>query len=417
MNVWICNPFDNLPGEGRRPLRYSLLCQALSRAGHSVVWWSSDFSHALKQPRELDRVYAAPEGFQVRLVPTPPYADNVGFRRAWSHRRFAARWRTLADAAVVSGELPKPDLVLTSWPPMETAASARHFRRRWGCKVVVDIMDAWPENFYRLLPGPSWLRGLLGRLVFARAHRKARRAYRRADAVTGVGMTYLDLAAKYGCIVPRHLCYHGIMRTFAGGDRYNLLETEPLRVVYIGNMGRSYDLSTLVRAVRELVEEGEALRLDLAGTGPKEALLRREAKGCENIRFYGYLRNEDMQQLLADSDLAVVPMFADSYVAVPYKLADYTSAGLPMLCCLTGETQRLIERYGAGTMYRAGDVAGLKAALRRYLHQRSRLAQESLASARLARENFMMDIIYPEFVRFLVDICNGAPAAQKDSLP
>ena len=111
-----------------------------------------------------------------------------------------------------------------------------------------------------------------------------------------------------------------------------------------------------------------------------------------------------MQQLLSDSDLAVVPMFPDSFVAVPYKLADYTAAGLPMVCCLTGETQRLIERYGAGTMYRAGDEEDLRRVLLGYLHQRSRITQESLASARIAREKFMMDAIYPEFVHFLSNL-------------
>ncbi len=404
MIFWINNPFDNLPGEGRRPQRYSLLCRALAKAGHQVVLWSSDFAHALKRPRRLPAVYDAPEGFQVRLIPTPHYEDNIGFRRAWSHRCYAKAWSKMAIAAVNSGTLDAPHLVLTSWPPIETAAVARQFRRRWHCKIVVDIMDAWPENFYRLFPGPVWMRDLLARLCLASLHKAAKKAYRKADAVTGVGLTYLNLAMKYGCKAPRHLCYHGIMRMNSGAYRYALDESEALRVIYVGNMGRSYDLLTVVRAVKSLAEAGERIRLDLAGTGPKETMLRKEAKGCEAIRFYGYLSNEDMQQLLSDSDLAVVPMFPDSFVAVPYKLADYTAAGLPMVCCLTGETQRLIERYGAGTMYQAGCVDDLKRVLLGYLHQRSRITQESLASARIAREKFMMDSIYPEFVRFLSDL-------------
>lgn len=411
MNVWINNPFDNLPEEGRRAQRYTLLCRAFTRAGHQVIFWSSSFSHALKQPRTLPPVYEAPEGFQVRLIPTRPYADNIGMRRAWSHSRYAATWRTMAEHLVEAGTLPPPDLVLTSWPPIETAAVARGFRDKWGCKVVVDIMDAWPENFYRLIPGPAWFKETLGAFLFRKYHRAARKAYRLADAVSAVGLTYLDLAVKYGCTAPRHLCYHGIMRMNNGASRYSLDESEPLRLIYVGNMGRSYDLATVVQGVRELIEAGEHIRLDLAGTGPREELLRAMAKGCEAIRFYGYLSNEDMQQLLADSDLAVVPMFPDSWVAVPYKLADYTAAGLPMICCLTGETQRMIERYRAGTMYAAGNVADFKRVLQAYLHRRSRLTHEALASARIARENFMMDDIYPEFVRFLTDL-QPSPASR-----
>lgn len=404
MIFWINNPFDNLPGEGRRPQRYNLLCRALVKAGHKVIWWSSAFSHAVKKPRQLEAVYQAPEGFEVRLIPTIPYYDNIGFRRFWSHRCYAKQWYKMAVEQVEAGEIEKPDVVLTSWPPIETAATARAFRRLWKCKVVVDIMDAWPENFYRLLPGGAWLRSVLGKIVFGRLHRAARKAYRLADGLSGVGLTYLDLAMRYGCKSPRHLCYHGIMRMNNGAFRYSLDESEPLRVVYVGNMGRSYDLQTVVVGVRELVEAGEHVRLDLAGTGPKEPLLRRLAEGCENIRFYGYLTNEDMQQLLADSDVSVVPMFPDSFVAVPYKLADYTSAGLPMICCLTGETQGMIERYRAGTMYHAGDVEDFKRVLLGYLHKRSRITQESMASARIARENFMMDSIYPRFVQFLMDL-------------
>ena len=194
------------------------------------------------------------------------------------------------------------------------------------------------------------------------------------------------------------------MRMNNGASRYSLDESEPLRLIYVGNMGRSYDLFTVVRAVRELIEAGEHIRLDLAGTGPREDALRELAKGCEAIRFYGYLSNEDMQQLLADSDVAVVPMFPDSWVAVPYKLADYTAAGLPMICCLTGETEHLITRYRAGTMYTAGNVEDFKRVLLGYLHRRSRLTREAIASARIARENFMMDDIYPEFVRFLSEL-------------
>ncbi len=406
MVVWINNPFDNLPGEGRRPQRYSLLCRALAKAGHTVVWWSSDFSHPMKAPRRLEPIYDTPEGFQVRLIPTVPYYDNIGLRRAWSHACYAKTWARLAEEAVAQGDLAKPDLILTSWPPIDTAAAARRLRRLWKCKVVVDVMDAWPKSFHRLIPGPAWVQSLLGRIVFARAHRAARRAFRRADAVVALGFSHLAFADSYGRKgkAPRHVSYPGILRMNNGATRYNLDESEPLRMVYIGNMGRSYDLLTVIRAVRGLVEAGEHLYFDIAGSGPHEAMLRREARGCASVRFHGYLGTEDTQQLLADSDIAIIPMFPDSCVSIPYKLVDYASAGLPIICCLTGETQRMIERYRAGTIYRALDVEGLRQVLKGYLHQRSRITQESLASARIARENFMMDTIYPDFVHFLTEL-------------
>ena len=52
MTVWIQNPFDNLPSEGYRKQRYWMMCEAFVRAGHQVVFWTSDFSHAKKVQRD-----------------------------------------------------------------------------------------------------------------------------------------------------------------------------------------------------------------------------------------------------------------------------------------------------------------------------------------------------------------------------
>ena len=53
MNVWIVNPFDNLPVEGYRPQRYWLMSEAFARAGHAVTFWTQDWSHAKKKRRAI----------------------------------------------------------------------------------------------------------------------------------------------------------------------------------------------------------------------------------------------------------------------------------------------------------------------------------------------------------------------------
>lgn len=63
------------------------------------------------------------------------------------------------------------------------------------CQVVVDIMDAWPETFYQVIPKP--LRKILGPILMAPMHRSAKRAYLGADKISAVGQSYLDLAKRY----------------------------------------------------------------------------------------------------------------------------------------------------------------------------------------------------------------------------
>ena len=90
MEVWIANPFDNLPPEGCRPQRYWLMARAFARAGHSVTLWTSDFSHARKAPRKLAPGAAwGGDGFRLVMVPTPQYPRNICTEECSNHRTIA----------------------------------------------------------------------------------------------------------------------------------------------------------------------------------------------------------------------------------------------------------------------------------------------------------------------------------------
>ena len=198
MEVWIVNPFDNLPVEGYRPQRYWLMAEAFVRAGHRVTYWTQDWSHARKARRDVVGD-APPPAFGLRFVPVPGYGRNICLKRIWSHWRFARNWAALARA-----ETP-PQLIVVSSPPLFIGREVRRFCARAGIRYVVDIMDAWPETFERVVPG--WMLGWMRCL--------ARGNYRHAAGITAVARRYLDLAKSAGATCPMHLCYHGIAQTNA----------------------------------------------------------------------------------------------------------------------------------------------------------------------------------------------------------
>ena len=186
MTVWIQNPFDNLPQEGFRKQRYWLMAEAFVRAGHDVVYWTSDFSHATKRRRVLSSGAASPR-IELRMVPTLPYRRNVGLARIRSHRRYARDWQRLASGAA------RPDVVVSSFPTISAAEAAVGIGRRAGAKVVVDVQDAWPETFERLAPRPlRWL----ARLLLLPLRLRAKRVFRSADIVTGVCDRYRALVGR-----------------------------------------------------------------------------------------------------------------------------------------------------------------------------------------------------------------------------
>ena len=374
MTFWIVNPFDNLPPEGLRTQRYWLMARAFAQAGHKVVYWSADFSHAYKRARDVAALAGRYEGFELRLVHEPPYPKNICLRRLWSHWRFARNWLAVARAEVKVLKGQGPDVLIVSSPPLALGAAARAFCRCTGAKLVIDIQDAWPETFQRVVP-----RFLLLPLTML-----ARRNYRAADAITAVSRRYLDLARAYGATCPQHLCYHGIAHPpntpspqpetphahpihSLSSIIYPLSSIYPLstyRLAYIGNMSLSYDLATVVAVVRDRTD----LSLDLAGAGPDEAALKAQAADCDRIRFHGYLDETALRELLLQSDAGIIPMFPASQVGIPGKLADYAAAGLPVVSSLLGETQDLLVRYRAGVPYVAGDRDSFSEAVDKVRH-------------------------------------------------
>ncbi|MBO7308256.1 MAG: glycosyltransferase family 4 protein [Kiritimatiellae bacterium] len=388
MNVWIVNPFDNLPLEGYRPMRFWLMSEAFREAGHNVVYWTSDFSHVNKKKRVLDSDVEAP--FDIEILETEPYFKNVSLRRLKSHRKLAKTFLEVAREAIRNGRYKAPDLIIASSPPLGLVDASHTIASEAGARVIVDIMDAWPETFERVVP----------RFLLWPLRRKARRNYLRAAAITTVADNYVELARSYGFSKDIRRFYHGITK----GDRphfpFPSKGTVPLRIVYAGNMGRSYDLVTAVEAVGEL---GALATLDIAGKGEQEDALKElvQRKGIKGVKFHGYLSESELGELLKTSDVGLIPMDPSSCVGIPYKLADYAKSSLAIVSSLGGESARLLNEYGAGVSYSFGKSASLVQAVKSLL---PRLAEMRKASSRMLDEQFDASKIYDSYVDFAIRI-------------
>ena len=184
MNVWLVNPFDSLPGEDARLQRYPRLAAAFSAAGWNATLWTAGFSHVFKRERAPGAA-GGPNPWRTVFVPVPPYFSNVSLARVRSHRAFAARFLTLARSKTSAGEIAAPDLIVASTPPPSAAQAALVFARETRCKTIVDIQDAWPETFARLVPLP-WraAREAAARVLFAGAFRRERAILAGAEKVS-----------------------------------------------------------------------------------------------------------------------------------------------------------------------------------------------------------------------------------------
>ena len=373
MRVWIQNQYDNLPCEGYRKQRFWLMCEAFADAGHEVVFWTSDFSHAKKERRDVIGMAGnADRRFDVRLIPTLPYMKNVSLARVRSHKAYAEEWFRQAATN------PPPDIIISSVPSISAAETALKLARQFGAKFVLDVQDAWPETFERLAPvGFRWL----ARLLLTPLRRRARRLYRAADVVTGVCERYRALTDR----PDYYRAYLGI--DLAPGLRDAATRDDSsVRLVYAGNMGTSYDLKTVVAGMKLLRGEGLDVTLDVAGFGSTGDW----GMAVDGVRFRGMLSQSALQELMETCDIGVIPMNADSWVGIPNKLSDYARAGLTVVSSLTGETEALLKKYDCGATYRVGDATSFATAVRtaRVLPRGNarKMVEAELDAARIYRE-------------------------------
>jgi len=422
LTIWIVNPFDDIPGEGLPPLRYWSLARILAARGHDVTWWSATWSHRRKARRDVPLGIRDDEQFAVRLVAVRPYEKNVSLARIGSHRDFGRTFERLASEGVASGQLDRPDVILASLPPLEGPEAAARLAKRLDALFVCDVMDAWPETFARLLPGPGWLRGIVAPLLLGGMDKRRNAALAAADAISGASEAYLDLArqkraaAGNTSAVPTHACYHGAyLQEFPEPPRLSPAEidasraasvttSKPVSCVYAGTLEAGQDLDTLVAACRLLASAGTEAEIHVAGTGTLEQRLRTAAAGLKNacrLTVHGLLGRHDYVNLLARADVGLVLVKPESLVAVPYKAGDYAAAGLALVNSLPGELRRLIAEHAAGLAYTAGDAASLARAIATLATNRQLLNDCRHGSRRLAEAVFDREKTYLRFAKWI----------------
>lgn len=393
MKVWINNPFDFLPGAGGRLQRFGLLSQALARAGHDVVWFSSDWCHLRKcrrsaPGREIIRKemrLADEDGeVEIRVQKTLPYYRNISWGRVRSHLSYERGWPREAN-----GER-RPDLIVVSMPPMGTAKIAR----RWRVPVVIDIMDIWPDTFYRTLPRAV---RFLGPVIFFPLKSFMRTCYRDAQGVVAVTPSYVKKTGRSDC------------RVFPLGITLPSWKARPRQknftFCYIGNLGWSYRLDVCVEALKLFQKLGVPVSLEIAGDGPQREYIQSCVQEGLPIHYHGLLAGQELDALLDRADCGIVPMLSGMGVGIPNKVFDYAAHGLAVLNGLKGESEKMVLKYGAGSCYEVDQPDSFVKGALPIIQNPELWGRMCSGSRRMAEERFDASKIYPEYVAWLEGIC------------
>lgn len=379
MNVWIINPYGNIPGEGWRTYRTTFIADAFAAQGHQVTSWVSNIQHRSKEKRAegWTTVHVNPN-YQINIVPSVPYQKHISLARVRYERTYA---KNLRDRVLEQGAAAFPDLIILGEPALFISDLILDLVKRLKCKLMVDVIDLWPELFGILVPKAF-------NFIFFPFYQRRKRLFKKADALIAVAEDYLAIARRANARVPHAVVYwgvelaelKGVLAPSFSSVLLRLLHKAPgdIWVIYAGTLGPNYDIKTIVACGHLLAERAPHIKLIVAGDGPLKHLLK------SPLLYVGSLSSADVSLLYTQCDLALSSYVSGSTVSMPIKAYDYLASGLPLVNSLGRDLGQFVLQEQVGLPYVAEDAESMCAAvltLASDVKLREQMRQNALALA------------------------------------
>lgn len=384
MNITIVAPYCSLPSEPHFN-RFWYLAELLSQS-HDVLLITSNFKHYDKSFRRPEDAEAASQGrLKVMLLEESGYGKNVSLGRLASHHRFVRHFEKWLENCRPGEQ----DIVYSAYPLIATNLLLGKHKARLGYKLIVDVQDVWPESFSSVVP---FLKKIPHKLLpFAS---RANRAYRYADALVAVSQTYLDRAKEANPNVPGEAVYIGADIPKLDAVPAKDFGDDKTRLFYLGTLSYSYDVETVCKGVRKLLDDGENVELHIMGGGPDLEKLKQYENHA--IKFYGYLPYSEMMSIAKGCDIAVNAIHSHAMQSVTNKLSDYMALQKPVLNSQTNAEVLDLLNLLPHANYRSGDVDSFVQAAKDILKRKN----DPVQSDEIVRR-FKRDVAYQKIVNLI----------------
>ncbi|WP_448978867.1 glycosyltransferase [Neisseria sp.] len=384
MNITIVAPYCSLPSEPHFN-RFWYLAELLSQS-HDVLLITSNFKHYDKSFRRPEDAEAASQGrLKVMLLEESGYSKNVSLGRLTSHHRFVKHFEKWLENCRPGEQ----NIVYSAYPLIATNLLLGKHKARLGYKLIVDVQDVWPESFSSVVP---FLKKVPHKLLpFAS---RANRAYRYADALVAVSQTYLDRAKEANPNVPGEAVYIGADIPKLDAVPAKDFGDDKTRLFYLGTLSYSYDVETVCKGVRKLLDDGENVELHIMGGGPDLEKLKQYENHA--IKFYGYLPYSEMMSIAKGCDIAVNAIHSHAMQSVTNKLSDYMALQKPVLNSQTNAEVLDLLNLLPHANYRSGDADGFVQAAKDILKRKN----DPVQSDEIVRR-FKRDVAYQKIVNLI----------------
>lgn len=248
------------------------------------------------------------------------------------------------------------DRVIIQTPTLVVGASAMLlFKGLYGKKCIINVSDIWPQTAVDM---GAMQEG-------SRSYKFMRRCelylYRKCDGVLGQSMEILDHVRSE--MESMGVSTSNELFLYRNLQHYNMeydhkVKSEPFKVVFCGMLGAAQDVAGIVRNV-PFKEMG--VEFHIIGGGNQYDEIERWCKEhpASNVFVYGFVSKDEVSERLREMNASIIPLVTRIRGAVPSKLYDILSQGLPILYAGGGEGADFVTGRNLGFVSEPGDFDAL----------------------------------------------------------
>lgn len=397
MKILVIANYVVFPWEGGNS-RFTYILNNLDSEKHDIELITSNFRHSTKEHRNFTTKELSSVNYKVTLLAEPGYKKNVSLTRFYSHYKLSKNLKRYLNKTKE-----KPNVIYCATPSLALAKVAVKYAKKNNIRFIVDIQDLWPEAFKMVFNIP-----IISDLIFSPMTKTANYIYKNADNVVAVSETYVNRALQAGNKSPNNLAvYLGTdLKYFDTCKKAAVPPTDSsvIKLVYIGTLGHSYDIYSVIDAIKILNDKGYTnLEFIIMGDGPlKKSFEEYAQKNQVNCQFTGRLSYDKMVANLCSCDLAVNPIIGTSAASIINKVGDYAASALPVINtqeCI--EYQKLLEDYHAGINALNNNPIDLANKIEILINNKELRTEMGNNNRKLAEEKFNRKTTYQKIINII----------------
>ena len=163
------------------------------------------------------------------------------------------------------------------------------------------------------------------------------------------------------------------------------------RIAYLGSLKKLKGTDLLLAAFEQF--NNEKVELHIAGSGEMKELVEKAAEENQNIKYYGWVDTQKVNEVLNDSDVLVCPSHSEVFGIV---ILDAYNNGVPVIASAVGGIPEIVENEKTGLLFEPGNKEELLNCLNRMINDKE-LYNTCRDGAREAIKQYSVEVMAQKY--------------------